>query len=91
MLARFSTGPCATSASGRPAASNQRAQWLRSSRCSNAIGCQSAAALRKAGFDARYLAGGHYAWKAAKGPVRLFDPEAATGAKRPGSASAARA
>ena len=26
------------------------------------IGCQSAATLRNAGFDARYLAGGHYAW-----------------------------
>jgi len=37
------------------------------------IGCQSAAALRKAGFDARYIAGGHYAWKAIKGPVKLFE------------------
>src|SRR5258705_8743356 len=36
------------------------------------IGCQSAAALRKAGFDARYMAGGHYAWKAIKGPLKLF-------------------
>ena len=36
------------------------------------IGCQSAAALRKAGFDARYMAGGHFAWKAIKGPVKLF-------------------
>ncbi len=36
------------------------------------IGCQSAAALRKAGFDARYMSGGHYAWKAIGGPVRLF-------------------
>jgi Fe-Mn family superoxide dismutase len=40
------------------------------------IGCQTAATLRKAGFDARYMAGGHYAWKAAKGPVKLFDPDA---------------
>ena len=40
------------------------------------IGCQTAATLRKAGFDARYMTGGHYAWKAAKGPVRLFDPAA---------------
>ena len=38
------------------------------------IGCQTAAALRQAGFDARYMAGGHFAWKAAKGPMRLFDP-----------------
>jgi len=37
------------------------------------IGCQSAATLRKAGFDARYMAGGHYAWKALKGPMRLMD------------------
>jgi Fe-Mn family superoxide dismutase len=37
------------------------------------IGCQSAATLRKAGFDARYMAGGHYAWKALKGQMRLMD------------------
>jgi Fe-Mn family superoxide dismutase len=42
------------------------------------IGCQTAATLRKAGFDARYMAGGHYGWKAAKGPVKLFDPTALT-------------
>jgi len=35
------------------------------------VGCQTAAALRKAGFDARYMSGGYYGWKAAKGPVRL--------------------
>jgi Fe-Mn family superoxide dismutase len=40
------------------------------------IGCQTAATLRKAGFDARYMAGGHYAWKAAKAPVKPFDPAA---------------
>lgn len=37
------------------------------------IGCQTASALRKAGFDARYMAGGHYAWKAIKGPVKHFE------------------
>ncbi|MBI3198454.1 MAG: superoxide dismutase, partial [Rhodospirillales bacterium] len=37
------------------------------------IGCQTAITLRKAGFDARYMAGGHYAWKAIKGPVKLFE------------------
>jgi superoxide dismutase, Fe-Mn family len=37
------------------------------------IGCETAATLRKAGFDARYVAGGHYAWKAIKGPVKLFE------------------
>jgi superoxide dismutase, Fe-Mn family len=36
------------------------------------IGCQSAAALRKAGFDARYMVGGPYAWKAIKAPVTRF-------------------
>jgi len=36
------------------------------------IGCETAATLRKAGFDARYMAGGHYAWKAIKGPVKLL-------------------
>ena len=40
------------------------------------IGCQTAVTLRKAGFDARYMAGGHYGWKAAKGPVKLFEPTA---------------
>jgi superoxide dismutase, Fe-Mn family len=37
------------------------------------IGCETASTLRKAGFDARYMAGGHFAWKAIKGPVRLFE------------------
>lgn len=37
------------------------------------IGCQTASRLRDAGFDARYMAGGHYAWKAAGGKVRMFD------------------
>jgi Fe-Mn family superoxide dismutase len=37
------------------------------------IGCQTASTLRKAGFDARYMAGGHSGWKAIKGPVRLFE------------------
>ena len=37
------------------------------------IGCQTAVALRKAGFDARYMAGGHYGWKAAGGKMRRFD------------------
>lgn len=37
------------------------------------VGCQTAIALRKAGFDARYMAGGHYAWKAVGGKVRLLE------------------
>jgi superoxide dismutase, Fe-Mn family len=40
------------------------------------IGCETAAKLRKAGFDARFMAGGHFAWKAAQGPVKPFDPAA---------------
>jgi Fe-Mn family superoxide dismutase len=39
------------------------------------VGCETAVTLRKAGFDARYMAGGHYAWKAIKGPVTLLPPE----------------
>ncbi|MBI5722283.1 MAG: superoxide dismutase [Burkholderiales bacterium] len=41
------------------------------------IGCQSASALRDAGYDARYMRGGHFAWKALDGPVDLFKPPAA--------------
>jgi len=37
------------------------------------IGCGTAATLRKAGFDAKYMAGGHYAWKAINGPMKLFE------------------
>jgi Fe-Mn family superoxide dismutase len=39
------------------------------------VGCQTAIALREAGFDARYMAGGHSGWKAIGGKVRLFDGE----------------
>ena len=37
------------------------------------IGCETAETLRKASFDARYMAGGHYAWKAIKGRVKRLD------------------
>jgi Fe-Mn family superoxide dismutase len=37
------------------------------------IGCETANTLRKAGIDARYMAGGHFAWKAMKGPTRLLE------------------
>jgi superoxide dismutase, Fe-Mn family len=37
------------------------------------VGCETAVTLRKAGFDASYMTGGHYGWKALKGPVRLLD------------------
>ena len=43
------------------------------------IGCQSAAALREAGFDVRYMRGGHAAWKALDGPMALFKPTAQLG------------
>ena len=36
------------------------------------IGCQTAGALREAGFDAKYMKGGHAAWKAMGGPVKFF-------------------
>jgi Fe-Mn family superoxide dismutase len=51
------------------------------------IGCETAATLRKAGFDARYMAGGHFGWKAAKGAVRLFDPASAPASPRAASGS----
>jgi Fe-Mn family superoxide dismutase len=35
------------------------------------IGCQTAIALRDAGFDAKYMKGGHSAWKAVGGPLRM--------------------
>ena len=34
------------------------------------VGCKTAIALREAGFDARYMQGGHSAWKAAGGPMK---------------------
>jgi superoxide dismutase, Fe-Mn family len=37
------------------------------------IGCESAEKLRKAGFDARYMAGGHFGWKAVNGRVKKFE------------------
>jgi len=35
------------------------------------IGCQTATALRERGFDAKYMAGGHYGWKANSGATKL--------------------
>ena len=35
------------------------------------VGCETAIALRNADFDARYMAGGHTAWKAIRGQVKL--------------------
>jgi Fe-Mn family superoxide dismutase len=36
------------------------------------VGCKTAIALRDAGFDAKYMKGGHSAWKALGGPVRML-------------------
>ena len=35
------------------------------------VGCKTAIALREAGFDAKYMKGGHSAWKAIGGPIKL--------------------
>jgi Fe-Mn family superoxide dismutase len=35
------------------------------------VGCKTAIALRDAGFDAKYMKGGHSAWRAMGGPTRL--------------------
>jgi superoxide dismutase, Fe-Mn family len=35
------------------------------------VGCKTATALRDAGFDAKYMKGGHSAWKALGGPLRM--------------------
>jgi superoxide dismutase, Fe-Mn family len=35
------------------------------------VGCRTAAALREAGFDAKYMKGGHSGWKALGGPIKM--------------------
>jgi superoxide dismutase, Fe-Mn family len=35
------------------------------------VGCRTAVALREAGFDAKYMKGGHSGWKAIGGPLRM--------------------
>ena len=37
------------------------------------IGGETAATLRNAPFNAQYMAGGHYAWMAIRGPVKLLE------------------
>ena len=34
------------------------------------VGCKTAIALREAGFDAKYMQGGHSAWRAIGAPVK---------------------
>ena len=36
------------------------------------VGCQTATALRAAGLDARYMKGGHSAWKAIGGATKMY-------------------
>src|SRR5215475_12618934 len=36
------------------------------------VGCRTAAALREAGFDAKYMKGGHSAWKAIGGATKIY-------------------
>jgi Fe-Mn family superoxide dismutase len=36
-----------------------------------ATGCRTATALREAGFDAKYMTGGHSGWKAMGGPIKM--------------------
>jgi Fe-Mn family superoxide dismutase len=36
------------------------------------VGCKTAITLREAGFDAKYMKGGHSAWKAIGGPLKLY-------------------
>ena len=38
------------------------------------VGCKAAISLREAGFDAKYLKGGHYAWKALGAPTKRHVP-----------------
>ena len=35
------------------------------------VGCRTAMALREAGFDAKYMTGGHSGWRAMGGPVKM--------------------
>lgn len=37
------------------------------------IGCQTATALRDKGFDAKYMTGGHFGWKAKKGAMKRLE------------------
>jgi Fe-Mn family superoxide dismutase len=42
------------------------------------VGCGIAAKLREAGFDAKYMKGGHSAWKAIGGAIRAYSEPVAT-------------
>jgi Fe-Mn family superoxide dismutase len=36
------------------------------------MGCKTAIALRDAGFDAKYMKGGHWGWRAIGGPTKKY-------------------
>src|ERR1700741_4649113 len=36
------------------------------------VGCRTAGTLREAGFDAKFMKGGHVAWKAMGGKTKMF-------------------
>jgi Fe-Mn family superoxide dismutase len=38
------------------------------------VGCKTAIKLRELGFDAKYMTGGHSAWKAIGGPMKPYSP-----------------
>jgi len=42
------------------------------------VGCKTAIALRDAGFDARFMKGGHSAWKAIGAPTKVYSEPATT-------------
>jgi Fe-Mn family superoxide dismutase len=42
------------------------------------VGCKTAIALRDAGFDARFMKGGHSAWKAIGAPTKAYSEPATT-------------
>ena len=47
------------------------------------VGCKTAIALRELGFDAKFMTGGHSAWKAIDGPTKpyvSYDLTSVTGA-----------
>jgi Fe-Mn family superoxide dismutase len=36
------------------------------------VGCRTAIALREAGFDAKYMKGGHSSWTTIGGPTKAY-------------------
>jgi Fe-Mn family superoxide dismutase len=38
------------------------------------VGCRTAIKLRDLGFDAKFMTGGHSAWRAIGGPIKPYSP-----------------